>query len=258
MRENDEKPIIDGHGNPGMWTANMNMPMFPFWINSRENYQAAAAAQAGMLHPAPFDGFYPTRWEPSGAYDPPKLSDSGSTQMFFPPQIPSAAFASSSPQGANSAEPPYPTDPFPSTSTAGTPLAHSSINALQNNYKLENVMNPPSAMNAYYMYPSFPASDYSFLTNWKTPSMKRESANPTYRTGPGTNNVRVRTAEKYRNVYSDQQRLQLEAEWQLNNFITADRKAELSTNLQLTERQIKIWFQNRRAKERRENKKKPS
>lgn len=34
-------------------------------------------------------------------------------------------------------------------------------------------------------------------------------------------------------------------EFHMNQFINADRKADLATKLNLTERQIKIWFQNR-------------
>lgn len=41
-----------------------------------------------------------------------------------------------------------------------------------------------------------------------------------------------------------------------NKYIPIGRKTELAANLGLSERQIKIWFQNRRAKERKQNKKK--
>ncbi|RCN50091.1 homeobox domain protein [Ancylostoma caninum] len=58
-------------------------------------------------------------------------------------------------------------------------------------------------------------------------------------------NVRVRTSDKYRMVYSDYQRLELEKEFCTSTFVTSERKAELSSLLNLTERQIKIWFQNR-------------
>ncbi|KHJ80627.1 homeobox domain protein, partial [Oesophagostomum dentatum] len=57
--------------------------------------------------------------------------------------------------------------------------------------------------------------------------------------------VRVRTSDKYRMVYSDYQRLELEKEFCTSTFVTSERKAELSSLLNLTERQIKIWFQNR-------------
>ncbi|XP_046582070.1 homeobox protein CHOX-CAD-like [Haliotis rubra] len=69
---------------------------------------------------------------------------------------------------------------------------------------------------------------------------------------------KTRTKDKYRVVYSDHQRLELEKEFHYSRYITIRRKAELANQLQLSERQVKIWFQNRRAKERKQNKKKDS
>uniref|UniRef100_A0A9J2PVY4 Homeobox domain-containing protein n=1 Tax=Ascaris lumbricoides TaxID=6252 RepID=A0A9J2PVY4_ASCLU len=46
-------------------------------------------------------------------------------------------------------------------------------------------------------------------------------------------------------VYTDYQRLELEKEFRTTQFINSERKSQLSSELQLTERQIKIWFQNR-------------
>ncbi|KAL0272809.1 UNVERIFIED_CONTAM: hypothetical protein PYX00_005643 [Menopon gallinae] len=66
---------------------------------------------------------------------------------------------------------------------------------------------------------------------------------------------KTRTKDKYRVVYSDHQRLELEKEFHYSRYITIRRKAELATNLGLSERQVKIWFQNRRAKERKQVKK---
>ncbi|XP_048346964.1 homeobox protein CDX-1 [Sphaerodactylus townsendi] len=71
-----------------------------------------------------------------------------------------------------------------------------------------------------------------------------------------SNSGKTRTKDKYRVVYTDHQRLELEKEFHYSRYITIRRKAELAATLGLTERQVKIWFQNRRAKERKVNKKK--
>ncbi|XP_072120649.1 homeobox protein CDX-1-like [Mobula birostris] len=67
---------------------------------------------------------------------------------------------------------------------------------------------------------------------------------------------KTRTKDKYRVVYTDYQRLELEKEFHYSRYITIRRKSELALSLGLSERQVKIWFQNRRAKERKINKKK--
>ncbi|XP_041948408.1 homeobox protein CDX-1b isoform X1 [Alosa sapidissima] len=81
----------------------------------------------------------------------------------------------------------------------------------------------------------------------------RRSAPPSNPDGTGG---KTRTKDKYRVVYTDHQRLELEKEFHYSRYITIRRKAELATSLSLSERQVKIWFQNRRAKERKVNKKK--
>uniref|UniRef100_A0A8B9QZ70 Homeobox domain-containing protein n=1 Tax=Anas platyrhynchos TaxID=8839 RepID=A0A8B9QZ70_ANAPL len=66
---------------------------------------------------------------------------------------------------------------------------------------------------------------------------------------PSTSNSgKTRTKDKYRVVYTDHQRLELEKEFHYSRYITIRRKAEAAA--------VKIWFQNRRAKERKVNKKK--
>ncbi|XP_057375419.1 homeotic protein caudal-like isoform X1 [Daphnia carinata] len=66
---------------------------------------------------------------------------------------------------------------------------------------------------------------------------------------------KTRTKDKYRVVYTDHQRLELEKEFHYSRYITIRRKSELASVLGLSERQVKIWFQNRRAKERKQVKK---
>ena len=54
--------------------------------------------------------------------------------------------------------------------------------------------------------------------------------------------------KRTRQTYSREQTANLEREFFLNKYLNRRRRIELSERLQLTERQIKIWFQNRRMK----------
>ena len=50
---------------------------------------------------------------------------------------------------------------------------------------------------------------------------------------------RTRTKDKYRIVYSDHQRLELEKEFHYSRYITIRRKAELANSVGLSERQVR-------------------